>query len=200
MKKYILLILALVMSMTVLSLAQTEPGKSIASKTIESLSQGKVELTIPRVGSGVDRIVLDNGLVLFFYEDHKLPLFNITAMIRCGSIYDPLEKNGLSGLVGTVMRSGGSKSINGDSLNNLLEFAGASLETSIGTESGYASLSVLSKDTDLGLKVMADLLRNPAFPQDKLDLAKTRSQESDQASQRQSESTGRFLLLQYRIR
>jgi zinc protease len=153
--------------------AQTPPAKSTASKTIESLSKGKIELTIPHLGAGVERLTLDNGLILYFYEDHKLPLFNVTAMVRCGSIYDPLEKNGLSSLIGTVMRSGGTKSISGDSLNILLEYIGGSLETSIGTESGSASLSVLSKDQDLGLKMLADLLRNPAFPQGKLDLAKT---------------------------
>ncbi len=153
--------------------AQTPPAKSTASKTIESLSKGKIELTIPHLGAGIERIVLENGLTLYFYEDHKLPLFNVTAMVRCGSIYDPLEKNGLSSLVGTVMRSGGTKSISGDSLNILLEYIGGSLETSIGSESGSASLSVLSKDQDVGLKLLADLLRNPAFPEEKLDLAKT---------------------------
>ncbi|TFH65927.1 MAG: insulinase family protein [Candidatus Zixiibacteriota bacterium] len=153
--------------------AQTPPAKSIAAKTIESLSTGKIELTIPRLGAGVERIVLENGLTLYFYEDHKLPLFNITTLVRCGSIYDPLEKNGLSSLVGSVMRSGGTKSISGDSLSILLEYIGGSLETSIGMESGSASLSVLSKDQDLGLKLLADLLRNPLFPQEKLDLAKT---------------------------
>jgi zinc protease len=55
----------------------------------------------------------------------------------------------------------------------LLEYIGGTLETSIGDESGTATLSVLSKDTDLGLRLLADVLRNPAFPQDKLDLART---------------------------
>lgn len=153
--------------------AQTPPTKSIASKTIESLSKGKIELTIPRLGVGVERVVLANGLTLYFYEDHKLPLFNVTALVHCGSVYDPLEKNGLSSLVGTVMRSGGTRAVSGDSLSILLEYIGGSLETSIGSESGSATLSVLSKDQDLGLKLMADLLRNPAFPQEKFDLAKT---------------------------
>jgi predicted Zn-dependent peptidase len=173
MKKLIAFATVLIWVSGTAALAQTVPTRSVASKVIDSLSQGKIELTIPKVGAGVDRVALDNGLVVFLYEDHKLPLFNISATIRCGGIYDPLEKNGLSGLVGTVMRSGGTKSISGDSLNVLLEFAGASLETSAGTESGSASLSVLSKDTDLGLRLLADVLRNPVFPQDKLDLAKT---------------------------
>jgi zinc protease len=173
MKRLIYYAITLLILAAATTQAQTPTAKSIASKTIESLSKGKIELTIPRLGAGVERLTLDNGLTLYFYEDHKLPLFNITAMVRCGSIYDPLEKNGLSSLVGTVMRSGGTKTVSGDSLNILLEYIGGSLETSIGTESGSASLSVLSKDQDLGLKLLADLIRNPAFPQEKLDLAKT---------------------------
>lgn len=173
MKKLILLTIALlVLAVFTIQAADPVPAKSTGSKVIESLSQGKIQLTIPKVGTDVKRLVLDNGLVLYLYEDHRLPLFNASAMIRCGSVYDPAEKNGLSGLVGTVMRSGGTKSIPGDSLNNLLELMAGSLETMIGSESGSASLFVLSKDQDMGLKLLADVLRNPAFPPEKLDLAK----------------------------
>ncbi|MGB5106921.1 MAG: pitrilysin family protein, partial [Candidatus Zixiibacteriota bacterium] len=155
------------------SQGQNAEPKSAGAKVIEGLSEEKIELTIPKVGAGVDRVVLENGMTIFLYEDRRFPLLNATAMIHCGGIYDPLEKNGLSSLVGTVMRSGGTKSISGDSLNILMEFAGGILESQIGTESGSVSLGVLSKDTDLGLKLLSDLLRNPAFPQEKLELAKT---------------------------
>ncbi len=173
MKKLLSLTIALLL-LTMASLgAQTSPAKSAGSKTIDNLMQGKIDITIPKVGSGVERIVLGNGLTLYFYQDNKLPLINASAMIRCGSIYDSPDKNGLSGLVGNVMRSGGTKTVSGDSLNTLLEYVGGSLELNIGSESGSANLSVLSKDMDLGLQLLADMLRNPAFPQDKLDLAKT---------------------------
>ena len=167
------LVLAIFALTVSVGLAEDQPARSVGSKIIDNLSQGKIELTIPKVGTDVERVVLDNGLILYLYEDHRLPIFTAAVQVRCGSIYDPPEKNGLSGLVGTVMRSGGTKSISADSLNILLEFIGGSLETSVGTESGSASLSVLSKDMDMGLKMLADLLQNPAFPQDKLDLAKT---------------------------
>jgi len=72
-----------------------------------------------------------------------------------------------------VMRTGGSKNVSGDSINITMEYIGGSLETNIGPEDGSASLSVMSKDLDLGLGLLADLLRNPAFPEDKLELAKT---------------------------
>ncbi len=172
MKKVLIFTIALLGLVSVTSQAQTE-SKSIGSKTIAALTQSKIQLTIPKIGADVERAVLDNGLTVYLYEDHRLPLFSAQAMMRCGGIYDPNEKNGLSSLVGTVMRSGGTKSISGDSLNNMLELMGGTLETMIGTEQGSASLNVLAKDQETGLKLLADVLRNPAFPQDKLDLAKT---------------------------
>ncbi|MEW5925252.1 MAG: pitrilysin family protein [Candidatus Zixiibacteriota bacterium] len=152
--------------------AQDNALKSPGSKIVESMKFGEIALNIPEVGRDVERVVLDNGIIVYLYEDHSLPLFNIFTNIRCGAIYDPDDKDGLSEIVGRVMRTGGTKTISGDSLNILLEFIGGSLETSIGDEAGNASLSLLSKDIDLGLKLYADLLRNPAFPQDQIDLVK----------------------------
>jgi predicted Zn-dependent peptidase len=139
---------------------------------IEKLSGKTADIRIPKIGTDVERIVLGNGMIIYLYEDHRLPTFALTTTIRCGSVYDSDDKDGLSQLVGTVMRTGGSRSISGDSLNILLEYAGGSLESRIGDESGTASLSVLSKDMELGLALWADLLRNPAFPADKMELAK----------------------------
>lgn len=169
--KYIYTVV-LVLLLASLAIAQTPPAKSVGSKTIEKLTSSKLEAKIPKVGVDVERIVLDNGMIIYLYENHRLPTFSLTTMVRCGSVYDPSDKNGLSQIVGTVMRTGGTTTLSGDSLNMLMEYAGGSLETRIGDEMGTASLSVLSKDMAMGLKVWADLLRNPAFPADKLELAK----------------------------
>ena len=167
-------ILAVVVLVGVASVSTpAQEAKSPGSKTIARLSTAPVELTVPEVGKEVQRLVLDNGLTIYLYENHRIPMVNAVAMIRCGSIYDAEDKAGLSGLVGTVMRTGGTKTVSGDSINNTMEFIGGSLETNIGSEDGSASLSVMSRDLNLGLGLLADLLRNPAFPDDKLELAKT---------------------------
>jgi zinc protease len=171
--KRIILIIMLMMVCIAVAHAQAPVPTSVGSQKIATLSASPIELNIPQVGKEVQRVALDNGLIVYLYENRRLPLCNAVAMLHCGSIYDSKEKNGLSGLVGTVMRTGGTTTIGGDSLNNILEFIGGSLETSIGTESGSASLSVMSKDLGLGLTLLAGLLRHPAFPEDKLDLART---------------------------
>jgi predicted Zn-dependent peptidase len=120
----------------------------------------------------VDRIVLENGMILYLLEDHNLPLFNITARIRTGAVYEPHEKAGLASLTGYVMRSGGTISMPADKMNEELEFMAASVETSIDRESGSANLSTLKKDIEKGLKIFADVLMNPAFPEDKIKMRK----------------------------
>lgn len=120
----------------------------------------------------VDRVILENGMILYLLEDHDLPIFNITARIRTGSVYEPPEKAGLASLTGYVLRSGGTISMPADKMNEELEYMAASVETSIERESGSASLSILSRDIDNGLKIFADVLMNPAFPDDKIRMRK----------------------------
>ncbi len=120
----------------------------------------------------VKKITLDNGLRLYLVEDKSLPLFNASVRINCGSHLDQADKIGLAEVTGAVLRTGGTKKWSGDEIDEMLEAVGASVETYIGLENGGASVNVLSEYTDLGLDVLADILRNPVFEQDKIDLEK----------------------------
>lgn len=119
------------------------------------------------------RFELDNGLVVYLVEDHELPLVNGIASIRTGDRLEPADKTGMASIVGDVMRSGGTLEHPGDSLNQLLEQRAASIETGIDTTSGNASFSSLTEDLDQVFGLFAEVLRQPAFPQDKIDLAKS---------------------------
>ncbi|MGB2863284.1 MAG: pitrilysin family protein [Sedimentisphaerales bacterium] len=120
----------------------------------------------------VEQVTLANGMRLFLLEDHELPLVNMSVRIRTGSIYEPAEKIGLASITGMVMRTGGTTSRTGDELDEMLESIAASVETGIGLNSGSASMSVLKGDVDTGLAILADVLMNPAFREDKIQLAK----------------------------
>ena len=119
-----------------------------------------------------DRYQLDNGMVVYLVEDHDLPLVEGKALIRTGSRYEPSEQVGLSGLVGTVMRSGGTNSHAADQLNSILEQKAASVETQISTTVADASFSSLTEDLTTVFKLYAEVIREPAFAEDKIALAK----------------------------
>jgi zinc protease len=119
-----------------------------------------------------EKFVLPNGMVFFLYEDHDFPLVDAQAIVRVGSMYDPKDKVGLATITGDVMRSGGTAVLAGDAMDERLESLGASVEVNIGGNQGFATMSVLSQDTDEGMHILSEVLRQPAFPEDKIDLAK----------------------------
>lgn len=131
------------------------------------------------------RIQLSNGLVIFLQEDHELPLISGTARIRGGSRNEPAGKAGLVNIFGEVWRTGGTKTQTGDQLDDFLEIRAAKVETGGGPDSTSISLTCLKGDFDDVFKVFADLLRNPEFRADKLELAQ--KQADDGISRRNDE-------------
>ena len=137
---------------------------------LADLNYGAIDTSIAKTS----RATLSNGIVVHMLADRELPLLNVAVMIKAGSIWEPSDKAGLASLTGATMRAGGTKSRPPEKLDETLEFLAASVETGIGAESGTVSLSVLSKDTGLGLEILADVLRNPGFDQGRFELAKRR--------------------------
>ncbi len=114
-----------------------------------------------------------NGIEFFLLRNDELPLVNVNVIINGGSWLDPADKVGLASLTGTVLRSGGSGQYPDEELNELLENRAASMETGFGLSSGSARMNVLKEDFEEMLPVFTDLLKNPLFPDDRIDLAKT---------------------------
>ncbi len=169
-------------------------GKTAAQEPARAYKQLKypklADIQVPEV----QRLTLPNGMQLFVLEDHELPLIHVSAMIRTGSIYEPADKIGLADLTGTVMRTGGTTTKTGDQIDEQLEQIAASVETYIGDSSGGASMSVLKEDVDTGLALLAEVLMNPVFRQDKIDLEKI-SVRSDIA--RRNDNPGRIAAREY---
>lgn len=120
----------------------------------------------------IREVTLANGMKLFLLEDHQLPLITISSVIRTGSVYEDPQKTGLSSITGSVLRTGGTTTKTGEQIDEELELIAASVSTGISTESGSANLNVLKEDFDKGLAIFADVLMNPVFAEDKIELAK----------------------------
>jgi predicted Zn-dependent peptidase len=118
------------------------------------------------------RVVLNNGMVLYLLEDHELPLIEMTALIRTGSIYESPDYAGLASLTGDVMRTGGTEIMSPEKIDEALEYIDAQIAVSIETESGSASLSVMQKDFDQGFDIFTRILRSPRFATERLAIAR----------------------------
>jgi len=131
------------------------------------------------------RIQLSNGMVIFLQEDHELPLVDGTARIRGGSVNEPADKVGLVDIFGEVWRTGGTKSQTGDKLDDFLEVRAAKVETGGGPDSTTISFSCLKGDLDDVFKAFVDVLQNPEFRADKIEIAQ--KEEEDSISRRNDE-------------
>ncbi|MBM3311797.1 MAG: insulinase family protein [Candidatus Aminicenantes bacterium] len=106
------------------------------------------------------RAVLSNGLVVYIGEDHEIPWFNASLLLRSGPFLEPKDKVGVDRMTPAVMRSGGTATMTGEQINERMEFLAGTVSAT--------NLSIHVRHLDEGLKVWMDILTNPAFPEDKV--------------------------------
>ena len=120
-------------------------------------------------------------------EDHELPLIDVNVRIRTGGYWEPQDKVGLARLTGGVLRTGGTASMTGDQLDEYLEARAAIVSSGIGGDAGSAGMNCLKQDFDAVFKVFVEMLKSPAFAQDKLELAKI---QANSAISRRNDNVG----------
>jgi predicted Zn-dependent peptidase len=118
------------------------------------------------------RVALPSGMVAFVAEDRTLPLVSLTIMTRTGTYLEPAGKEGLAALTGQQIRRGGTKSLTAEELDERLAFLATEVSSGIGATSGVTSMSCLAENLDESLRLLAEMLREPRFQQDRLELAK----------------------------
>ncbi|NJM67263.1 MAG: insulinase family protein [Acaryochloris sp. RU_4_1] len=156
-------------------MAAIRPGTAATAKHYTDLKFPPLpEVQIP----DYSRFQLENGLTVYLMENHELPLVSGIARMWTGERFEPAQKVGLADMAGTVMRTGGTQQHPADQLNQMLEQRAAAVETSIDLTSGNASFGTLSEDLDTVFSLFAEVIRTPAFAEDKLVLAKTQSRGS----------------------
>lgn len=120
----------------------------------------------------VERHTLENGMRVFFVEDHELPIVRMYALVKTGTIYEPEDKLGLGTMTSEVIRTGGTAQRSADEINETLEFLAASVEVDIDDELGSVELWTLTRHLDTSLEIFADVMMNPVFDQEKVELAR----------------------------
>lgn len=113
-------------------------------------------------------IELSNGLAGFFVEDHEIPVVNVVLLVK--TYFPDRGRYGLSEMAQWVMRNGGTAAWPPDRLNDELEFLAAYIEVRGGDLNTLVSLNCLKKDLPRVLEIFADLVMNPAFPDDKIEM------------------------------
>lgn len=146
--------------------------KSLGEAIIEKLPTPPLRWSPPEVGKDVQRKTLPNGITLYLKEDHSLPLINVAGRFRGGQLYESPSQEGLAGLTATLMRTGGTKEMPAQKVDESLDYISANIASSADQETLSMVMNATSKDFGEALKIYADIIMNPAFPDDRLNFEK----------------------------
>lgn len=114
------------------------------------------------------RVVLPNGIVVLVRSNFNSPTTAIKGYITAGSLYDSPEKLGCSVFTAASL-SRGTTTRSFEQIFNLQESVGASFGIHSGTHITAFNGHCLVEDLSLILELLADELRNPAFPTDEIE-------------------------------
>ncbi len=125
-----------------------------------------------------ERVLLKNGTPVYLLQDRELPIVTVAALIRTGSVYDPAPKSGLAALTGSLLRDGGTRSLEPGQLDDELEFMASAVESSFGSDSGTVAMTTLTKNLERSLQLFSEVLLHPRFDQARLEVARRQAVEA----------------------
>lgn len=121
-----------------------------------------------------ERVVLDNGTVLLLNEKHDVPIIGMHAVIRGGSAADPADRAGMANLLAGLLQKGAGE-------RDAAEFAeavarvGGRVSASASVESIDISAEFLSRDVELMIELVADMLLRPRIAETEFEKLQQRS-------------------------
>jgi zinc protease len=114
------------------------------------------------------RVELKNGITVLARENFTSPSVIVDGLLRGGGLLEPSEKSGLAAFHGDLMMRGTRQHSFAD-LFEEIESIGASLDINAGGHTyGFGSKS-LAEDLPLMLKLMAEVMREPTFPNEHVE-------------------------------
>ena len=125
------------------------------------------------VAPTVQTAKLPNGMDLFVVERRELPKVGVTFVTRAGAIGDPAGKAGVAHMTATQIDMG-TATRKALEIEDALGDLGISLAAAAGRESARVSFETLKRNLDPAMAIVADVVRNAAYPSSEFDREKKR--------------------------
>ncbi len=107
---------------------------------------------------------LPNGLRILMAHSPTVDIAVARLFLPCGSQRDPVGKWGLAHLMGEVLTKG-TQSLSSDQIATQVESLGAALGTDVTADYFEISLKCIAADLERMLRLMAEVLLDPSFPE-----------------------------------
>ena len=111
---------------------------------------------------------LSNGLSIAVVEKRGMPLVCFGIYLEAGAIGDTEEQPGLAGITAQMLAEG-TESRSSQEIAAAFEFIGSRVSTDAQREYAFLSSDAMTKHWPTALELLADLVKNPAFPDHELE-------------------------------
>jgi zinc protease len=118
-------------------------------------------------------VALPHGMTLLLVENHEEPTLSVSLSFRAGTVYDPAGKEGVAAIVAELLTKG-TPTRNAEQIAAAIEGVGGTIGASAGEDFLTVSTDVLSDHADLAFTLLGDVTQRATFPDQELDLARTR--------------------------
>lgn len=142
---------------------------------------------------------LNNGLTTTLVQYGAIPKVNINVIIKTGNIHEGPNEVWLADLTGNLMREG-TTSMDFPTIAKKVAAMGGNVNVSTGPNQMTISGSVLSEFAPELVKILGDIVMNPAFPADEVDRLKNdlKRQLNVQKGVPQNQATAEFRKVIYK--
>jgi len=130
-------------------------------------------IPVPRI----DKHTLANGMTVWIVVDAEgVPKVNYVLAVRGGKASDPRTQNGLSDIMAGALEEG-TRTRSARQIAQELQALGAGLGAAAGREGTTVTAGGPTSNAAGILALLADVVRNPIFPEAEIELAKTNAQQ-----------------------
>ena len=117
---------------------------------------------------------LANGLTVAVIERSSVPLVTVQLLVKAGASAENSAKAGLADITADMLTKG-TKTRSATQIAEDIEFLGGSINNGAGWNSSFVSVTVTPDKLDRAIAILADVVLNPAFKQEELDLLKSQT-------------------------
>ena len=111
---------------------------------------------------------LPNGMQVIVVMHHEQPEVTMRILVRAGAAYDPPGKSGTASLAASLLNQG-SGTRSAQEIADTIDSIGGALDTGAGSDATLASVLVMKDSFDVGMNLLAEVVRRPAFAPEEIE-------------------------------
>jgi zinc protease len=124
---------------------------------------------------------LGNGMQVIAVLHHEQPAVSMRLLVRAGSVQDPPNKIGVANLAASLLDQG-TTSKSAEQIADEIDFIGGAMGAGSGSDLSFINVIVMKDSFTVGMNMLADVARNPAFAAEEIERQKQQAISSLQVS------------------